>query len=204
MTTAAGRPTGWPAGRWAGRSGWAAAALLAGFAAAIGLRVTIGGPGVAGSVPAGLAFAAALTALTLAAPPRTRGPAGPALAWAAAGTAVLCAPAALSRLAAAAPAHRPTGFLPWAGVIVLVATAEEAFLRGALYDQVLAWRGPTAAVLVSTACFTALHIPLYGWHSAALNTAAGLWLAALRHHTGTWTAPALAHTATDLIAWWLR
>jgi membrane protease YdiL (CAAX protease family) len=89
-------------------------------------------------------------------------------------------------------------------VIIVVATVEEAFLRGTLYDQLLAWRGHPAAILVSTACFAALHIPLYGWHSAALNAAAGLWLAALRYRTGTWTTPALAHTATDLIAWWLR
>jgi hypothetical protein len=49
-----------------------------------------------------------------------------------------------------------------------------------------------------------MHIPLYGWHTAVLNTAAGLWLAMLRRQTGTWVTPALAHTATDLLAWWLR
>jgi membrane protease YdiL (CAAX protease family) len=196
MTIAITRP--------ADRSAWAAGALLTGFAAAVGLRIAVGGPFPAASAPAGLAFAAALTGLTLAARPATRAPAGRTLAWAAIGTAVLCAPAAVTRLAAGNPAHHPGGFLPWAGVIVLVATAEEAFLRGALYDRLHAWRGNLPAVLISTACFTALHIPLYGWHTAALNTAAGLWLATLRQHTGTWTTPALAHTSTDLIAWWLR
>jgi membrane protease YdiL (CAAX protease family) len=181
-----------------------AAALLTGFAAAVGLRVAIGGTAVAASAAAGLAFAAALGALTLAAPPRTRAAAGRTLLWAATGTAVLCAPATLAHLVAGTQPHRAAGFVPWAAVVAVVAVTEEAFLRGALHDQLLAWRGPPTAILVSTACFAALHVPLYGWHSVALNTAAGLWLATLRHCSGTWTAPALAHTAADLVSWWLR
>jgi membrane protease YdiL (CAAX protease family) len=187
------------------RSGLGTAALLAGFGAAVALRVAVGGVGVARSVPAGLVFAGALAALTLAAGPLTSSrPAGTTLPWAVAGTAVLCLPAVLTRLATGSPAAHATGFLRWAAVVTVVAVAEEAFLRGALYDQLLARHGHIAAVTVSTLCFTALHLPLYGWRAAPLDAAAGLWLATLRARSGTWIAPALTHTAADLLAWTLR
>ena len=86
---------------------------------------------------------------------------------------------------------------------VAVATAEEAFLRGALYDAVARARGVDAAVVVGALAFAALHVPLYGWHAVPLDLAVGLALGALRVVTGTWTAPALAHAGADLVGWWL-
>lgn len=86
----------------------------------------------------------------------------------------------------------------------VVAVAEEAFLRGALFDAVAARLGPAAALTTSALCFALLHVPLYGWHVATLDLAVGLWLGALRQHAGTWIAPAICHTAADLAAWWLR
>jgi membrane protease YdiL (CAAX protease family) len=177
--------------------------LLAGFTAAVGLRVAVGGAGVAASAPAGLAFAAALAVLTAVAGTTTR------LSWQTlgmglAGAVVLCVPALLTRLAAD-QAHRPGGaFLTWAVVVAVVATAEEAFLRGALFDAIDTWRGPVPAIAVTSICFAALHVPLYGWHIVPLDTAVGLWLGALRRGSGSWTAPAITHTVADLAAWWLR
>ena len=177
--------------------------LLAGFATAVGLRVAIGGVSVAVSAPAGLAFAAALAVLTLVAGTTTR------LSWRAvgaglAGAGVLCVPAVLTRLAGG-HAHRPGGdFLMWAVVVGVVAVAEEAFLRGALFDAVDSWCGPVTAMAVTSICFAALHVPLYGWHVVPLDAAVGLWLGVLRRSGGSWTVPAIAHVAADLAAWWLR
>lgn len=177
--------------------------LLAGFAIAVGLRVAIGGASVAASAPAGLAFAVALVVLTLAAGTTTR------LSWRAvgaglAGAGVLCVPTVLARLAGG-QTHRPGGdFLMWAVVVGVVAVAEEAFLRGALFDAVHDWRGPATAIAVTSVCFAALHVPLYGWHVVPLDAAVGLWLGVLRRNGGTWTVPAIAHLAADLAAWWLR
>jgi membrane protease YdiL (CAAX protease family) len=189
--------------RGAGAGAGMTLSLLAAFTAAVGLRVAIGGTGGAASAPAGLAFAAALAVLTAVAGTTTR------LSWRTAGmglagAVVLCVPAVLTRLAAD-QSHRPGGsFLTWAVVVAVVATAEEAFLRGALFDAIDSWRGPVPAIAIGAVCFAALHVPLYGWHSVPLDTAAGLWLGALRRGGGSWTAPAITHIAADLAAWWLR
>jgi membrane protease YdiL (CAAX protease family) len=183
------------------------------FAAAVWLRVAVGGATASVSAPAGLIFAAALTALTLAAGAATR------LSWRTVccgigGAIVVCLPPALIRLAG--DSHRPAGhYLPWAATVTVVAIAEEAFLRGALYDALETWswprssgrhsgRPPWVALLTTSLCFAALHVPLYGWHAAPLDAAVGLWLGALRYATGTWTAPALCHVLADLASWWLR
>ncbi|GAB1694162.1 type II CAAX prenyl endopeptidase Rce1 family protein [Krasilnikovia sp. M28-CT-15] len=179
--------------------------LLAGFVAAVALRVLIVGTAGADSIRAGLAFALALGVLAVAAgvrvPLRRRRAVLPGLALAA----LLCVPAALGRLTADGAAHRPGGtYLTWAAVVAVVAVAEEAFLRGALYDAVLTRHGPSAASAVGAVAFAALHVPFYGWHTVVLNVAVGLCLGVLREITGDWAAPAVAHTAADLAAWWLR
>ncbi len=178
--------------------------LLAGFAAAVGLRVAVGGPSVATSTAAGWTFAAALVILALA------GRAGlrltvPAIIAGTVAAGVLLAPVLVRRLLLVPAGHRPAGgFLAWAAVVAVVAMAEEAFLRGALFDALSDRHGSVAALIVTSACFAALHIPLYGWPSIVLNTAVGLCLGVLRLWTGTWTAPAIAHIGADLAAWWLR
>lgn len=176
--------------------------LLAGFAVAVWLRVAVGGVAVAGSAPAGLTFAAALALLTCVAGTSVRLDRR-VVAWGIGGAAVLLLPPLLLHLSQ--PSHTPGGaFLPWALVVTVVATAEEAFLRGALFDAISERSSESAAVAVTAVCFAALHVPLYGWHAVPLDLAVGLWLGALRRATAAWTAPALCHTLTDLTAWWLR
>jgi membrane protease YdiL (CAAX protease family) len=121
-----------------------------------------------------------------------------------ASTAVLVVPVLLSlRLRNSSPVHASGSYLSWTLLTIAVAGAEEAFLRGALFDAVHRWRGVDAAVLVAAAAFALLHVPLYGWHVLPLDLAVGLVLGAARVVAGTWTAPALAHIGADLAGWWL-
>jgi membrane protease YdiL (CAAX protease family) len=180
-----------------------ASLLLVGLAVAVGLRVAIGGSAVAASAPAALIFAAALTVLTCLAGTSFRIDRR-AIAWGVGGAVVLVLPPLALHLTR--PVHPPAGtFVHWAIIVTVVATAEEAFLRGALFAA-LSRRpgGSTTALTVTSVCFAALHIPLYGWHAAPLDLAVGLWLGALRQTTDTWTAPALCHTLADFTAWWLH
>lgn len=181
-----------------------AAALLAGLGAAVAVRVAVGGLDVAGSAPAGLAFAACLTGLAVAAGGVVRRPPARAVVAGLAGAAVLCLPPLLERLATG-QAHRPAGsFTAWALVVTVVALAEEALLRGVLYDALRAWRGDLVAVGLGAVAFALLHAPVYGWHVVPLDLAVGVWLGALRAATGSLAAPATAHVVADLAGWWLR
>lgn len=178
-------------------------AALTGFSFAVLLRMAVGGRAIAGSQVAGLVFAGCLAALTVA-----MGGAKPALSRRAVllglgGVAVLCLPPLLGHLAH--PGVRPGGsYWHWALVVTAVATSEEAFLRGSLYTAVRDWRGDTAALLVTSLAFAALHLPLYGWGSVPLDFAVGLLLGVLREQTGGWAAPAITHVGADVVAWFLR
>ncbi|MCW2572842.1 MAG: family intrarane metalloprotease, partial [Frankiales bacterium] len=183
------------------RSAWEAGLLLLGFAAAVAVRLEIGGPGPAQSPTAGLVFAAVLVAMAVAA--RTRVPVSThALVLGLAGAVVLCLPVALLRVGQ--PLHDGAGFGPWAVVVALVATAEEVFLRGTLYDAVRAAVDDRAAIVVAAVAFALLHVPLYGWHVLPLDLAVGLILGELRRVSGTAAAPAVTHVGADLAAWFLR
>jgi membrane protease YdiL (CAAX protease family) len=193
---------------------WQTAFLLVGLAAAVALRVVIGGPGLAPAVVAGTVFGVVLLALAAISGLRPSRPHRASIAVGVAGGAVLVALPLLThpggpyiRLGQAAP-------LPlWAAVTVLVATAEEAFLRGALFDAARSLpprgaRSDTAspsrllvAALVSSVAFALLHVPLYGWHVVPLDLAVGLWLSGLRLVTGGIAAPAIAHVVADLGTW---
>jgi membrane protease YdiL (CAAX protease family) len=175
-------------------------ALLAMFAGAVAVRVAVAGQAGAASIRAGLVFAAILTVAAVvsrvgvAVTPR-------AVALGLAGVALLVLPVLLTHdIGAARPGG---GYATWAIATTAVATAEEAFLRGALYDAVRRARGVDAAVVVGALAFAALHVPLYGWKALPLDFAVGLVLGALRVITGTWTAPAIAHVGADLVGWWL-
>lgn len=175
-------------------------ALLAAFAAAVAIRVAVAGPDGAGSVRAGLVFAAVLAAVSVVARAGFAVSAR-ALLIGAAGAAALVLPVLVTH---GIGGHLDaTGYVTWAPATVAVASAEEAFLRGALYDAVARARGVDAAVVVGAIAFAALHVPLYGWHAVPLDFAVGLALGALRVLTGTWTAPAVAHAGADLVGWWL-
>ncbi len=176
--------------------------LVAGFTAAVSLRVVVGRPAVATSAAAGLLFALALAGLTVAAGTRTR-VSGRAVTAGLAAAVVLCLPPAVHAIAAGRlmPA---AGFGRWAVVVTAVAVAEEAFLRGALYDAVAERASVEVAVLAAAMCFAALHVPLYGWRVAPLDLAVGLVLGVVRMACGSWTGPAVTHVTADLVAWFLR
>lgn len=177
--------------------------LLAGFALAVGVRLALGGVAVRDSTVGGLAFAACLTALSVATGARLR-PSRRAAAIGIGGGAVLCLSSLLRQLPSIG-AHRPAGsFLGWAVIVAVVAVAEELFLRGALFEAVSRRSGPLAAVAVSAGCFGLLHVPLYGWSAVPLDLAVGGWLGVLRLEADSPTAPAVAHVIADVAGWWLR
>ncbi|MCW2598928.1 MAG: hypothetical protein JWM02_757 [Frankiales bacterium] len=179
------------------------AALLIGFAVSVGLRVVVGGDGVAQSQPAGLVFAACLLVLSLAS--GTRVPLSrKAFLVGLAGAALVCAPVGFAQLLTFRPVHGTEGFATWAAVVTVVATAEEIFLRGTLYDAVDDLAGPVPAIVVGAVCFALLHVPLYGWHVLPLDLAVGLVLGGLRQSTGTPAAPAVTHVGADFVGWFLR
>jgi membrane protease YdiL (CAAX protease family) len=195
-----------------------AAVLLAGLAAAVALRVIVGArllsggtaewtpsgvPGVAGSLTAGLAFAGCLFALCAAAGVRVRRPSPGVALVGLAGAGVLCLPAAISRLTG--PDHAAgNGFLVWAVVVTVVATAEEMLLRGALYDALATRAGMWTAISVGALAFALLHVPMYGWGAVPLDAAVGVWLGVLRAVTGSITAPTVTHVVADWAGFWLR
>lgn len=177
--------------------------LLLAFALSVGLRVLVGGADVARSLGAGLVFAICLLALAAAA--RTRVPVSRrAVLIGLAGVLLVCLPVGLEQLLTFRPLHGTDGFLTWALVVTVVATAEEVFLRGALYDAVDHWRGPATAVAVGAVCFALLHVPMYGWHVVPLDLAVGIVLGGLRYQSGTPAAPAITHVGADLVGWFVR
>jgi len=94
-------------------------------------------------------------------------------------------------------------FLSWVAVTILVAGAEEVLLRGVLLDRIQRAGGLVSAVILTSAVFALMHVPLYGWHVVPLDFAVGLGLAGLRLTTRGLVAPAIAHVVADLATWWL-
>jgi len=177
-----------------------AGVLVVGFGVALGLRVLAGGDDVARSIPAGLLFAACLLVLALAA--GTRAPlTGRAVQVGLVGLVVVCLPVALQHLVTLTPVPSAHGFLTWAAAVTVVATAEELFLRGALFDALGA---RTAAVLVTAALFALMHVPLYGWHVVPLDLAVGIVLGVVRLEGRSAAAPAITHVGADWVGWFLR
>lgn len=178
-----------------------AAPLLAAFGGAVAIRVALAGPAGARSVTASATFAAVLAGVAavsrLPQPRLDRRVIVVGLVT----TAAIAVPAVLR---VGVHASLPASDLPgWALLTVAVATAEEAFLRGVLFDAVQRRRGLDVAVVVTAVAFALLHVPFYGWSSLPLDLAVGLALGAARVAAGTWTAPAIAHVSADLVGWWL-
>lgn len=180
-----------------------AGTLVLALAVAVGLRSAVGGADVAQSQTAALVFAGCLILLTVASgttvPVSRR-----AILIGLAGVVLVCFPVALQHLLTFRPVHGSEGFARWALVVTVVATAEEGFLRGALYDAMARWRGEVLAIVVGALCFALLHVPMYGWHVLPLDIAVGLVLGGLRQQTGTPAAPAVTHLGADLVGWFLR
>jgi len=161
-------------------------------------------------VVVGAGFGIALLGLVLAAGGRLRigpHPAKQALAGAAVGLAlvalVLGGTLVTGSTNAPGLARPASPFAPWALVTILVAVAEEAVLRGLLFDRLRRSGGTVVALALTTVAFALLHVPLYGWHVVPLDLAVGLALGGLRIATRGIAAPAVAHAIADLATWWL-
>jgi membrane protease YdiL (CAAX protease family) len=176
---------------------------LAGLAGALALRVQAAGAAGSQSILGGLVFGIVLCVLA-----GCIGLLRPSLdiravGFGIAGAAVLCLPPLLAKLAAGTgPPAAPS--VAWAGVVSLVAVAEELLLRGALYERLQRWRGQTMAIVLTAVAFGLIHVPVYGWHVLILDLAVGVWLGTLRALSRSVTAPAVAHALADLAGWWLQ
>ncbi len=184
--------------------------LLLGLGAVTGLRWAATRIGVE-PLPVGALFGAALVALAWPRSGRHLRPRRPAVRNVAIGAAAGLALVVVTTLGAAlGGSNLPSGlgrpaaaFVPWAAITMLVATGEEALLRGRLFDATRRASGPIAAVALSTVAFALLHVPLYGWQVVPLDLAVGLGFAGLRLLTKGIAAPAAAHAVADLATWWL-
>jgi len=92
---------------------------------------------------------------------------------------------------------------PWLAATVLVALTEELILRGVLFELVERVGRWPLALLVTSATFALIHVPVYGWHVVPLDFGVGLVLGGLRLATGGWLAPGVAHVVADVATWWL-
>jgi membrane protease YdiL (CAAX protease family) len=111
--------------------------------------------------------------------------------------AILLAPVVAGPLSA-----RPlSAFLPWAALAALVATLEEASIRGVLFRQWEGEAGTAAAIVIGAAVFALIHLPRYGLGAMPLDAAVGLALGGLRALTGRVMPCAVAHTVADWGAW---
>jgi uncharacterized protein len=155
-------------------------------------------------MPAGLVFAVALLAVSIAAGWRLSRPRAMSVALGVAGGAALVAAWLLSRGAAGlefAPVN--AGLAIWTPLVALIAVAEEVVFRGVLFDAVRDWGGDGAALVATTLVFALIHVPLYGIGSLPLDLAAGLLLGGLRVVSRGVLAPAIAHVVADLAGGWL-
>lgn len=176
--------------------------LLAGFLAALLIRLIIGGSSVSTSLEAGLVFGVCLYLYAFFCGAEfivNRKVVAAGLV----GGAFLCLPAILIHLTSGDRFNPSSGYLAWAAATSFIAFAEEAFLRGVLFDSIQKSHGPKAAIVVTSILFAAIHLPMYGWQAIPLDLAVGLWLGCLRRWTGSFVAPGLAHVIADLVGWWL-
>lgn len=181
-----------------------AAAIVVGLGAVVTLRwaATVGG--LAAALLVGLAFGAGLAAVALLGGERPARSRASSILIGGGGAAVLIGLALVAHLGRVGPSLAPaTAFLPWAVVTIIVATAEEAVLRGALFAAVRPHGGVTAAIVVTSVAFALMHVPLYGWHVVPLDLGVGIFLGGLRLASGGLAAPAVAHAVADLATWWL-
>jgi len=195
MTTLALRPGAMP---------WRAVLIATGLGAIVAARWAATVSLLADPILVGAAFGSALLIVAVAGGLRVERPTATAVVTGVVGGLVLVGVAVVGRLGSTVPSTPlPVAFAPWALATVLVATAEEAVLRGALFGALDERAGTIAAVLVTSAAFALMHVPLYGWGVVPLDFGVGLWLAGLRLVSGGIAAPALAHALADLATWWL-
>ena len=177
--------------------------LLVGLSAATMLRVVIGGPAPAASIPGGLIFAALLAGLAVASGWRPGRPRPASIVWGAAGAIVLAGGALLRHGGLAATPASPWLLGIWMPSVTLVALCEEALFRGAVFGAIRDTSSDGIALVITTVAFALIHVPLYGVIALPLDLAAGVLLGGLRLHTGGVAAPAMAHVLADLAAPWV-
>ncbi len=153
----------------------------------------------------GTVFGVALVLLGWAGGSRFGLPRATAIALGLAGAALLVGLAIAASRLAGRPLQVVPGsdFVPWVLVTILVASAEELVLRGALFDALQTASGTSLAVAVTSVAFALMHVPLYGWHVVPLDLGVGVFLAGLRLTSGSVAAPAIAHIVADLATWWV-
>jgi len=189
----------------ASTSAWTRAAwLAAGLGAAALARSAFNGTGAAGAFLSGSIFGLTLLVLALVGGWRPAMPGPRSLAVGVVGGLVLVAvPLLVGPASRAVIGMRAEPYVAWVAVTALVATAEEAILRGAILSALDEAGGPILAVIGSSAAFALMHAPLYGWGVVPVDLAAGVLLAGLRYLTGGTAAPTIAHLLADLATWWL-
>jgi len=153
----------------------------------------------------GALFGIAFVALAFAGGLRLSVPAPSTLLIGLAGAAVLVVLAIGASQLAGQPlrAVPKTEFAAWVLITIVVASAEELVLRGALFNALRDASGLSVAIALTSVAFALLHVPLYGWHVVPLDLGVGVFLAGLRLASGSVAAPAIAHVAADLATWWL-
>lgn len=176
------------------------AALLAVLAAAVMLRVGVGGDVAGSDATAGCVFMLVLAAAVVV---RKTTRARTDIRTVAIG--VACAAVVVVPALARVGVHGTlpvAGYPRWAALTTAIAFTEEAFLRGALFDAVMSWRGRDAAIVLAAISFALMHVPFYGWSAVPVDLAVGIVLGLARVLSGTWVAPAIGHTVADLAGWW--
>jgi len=176
--------------------------LAAALGGALAVRIGLAGVDGARSAPAGAVFGVIVLSAAIAGGWR------PAigirdLSVAAIGSAaVLGFPLVRHVLAPGSALGTPT--TRWLGVVIFVAVAEEALLRGALWDALERGYGTSAALASTTVVFAVLHIPLYGVRVLPVDLAVGVVLGGARIWSGRATAPVIVHVVADVAGWWIR
>ncbi len=92
-------------------------------------------------------------------------------------------------------------FWAWGGGIAIIATLEEAVIRGPLQRYWTQEAGAATGILASALTFALIHLPAYGTSALPLDFAVGLALAGLRAITGRILPCAVAHVVADWGAW---
>ena len=178
--------------------------LLAGLVAASLGRAALNGHTAASAFAAGAAFGLVLLTVSAAGGWRPSLPRPWSLALGvAAGLVLVALPRLLHPLVPPVVGMRPEPFAGWVLVTGVVVVGEEALLRGALFTAIERLAGLIPAVMVTSAAFALMHVPLYGWEVLPLDLGVGVLLAGLRVATGGIAAPCTAHLLADLSTWWL-
>ncbi len=181
-----------------------ALALVALIGLAVGFRAQVFRSGSLDGVEEGLVFGSLWLAIALLGGLRvSRPPAGALLAGLAGGLLLLALPLVVHPAPRSVNLGHAAAFWPWVAATSLVATAEEAVLRGSLWRWIAGAGGDMVALLLTSVMFALIHIPVYGVTVVPLDLGVGLFLGGLRLWFGSPAAPAVAHMVADLGTWWL-